>query len=168
MSPVTKWITIIKCVDGNQFGTCLSTRNASSVNLNQFSLVCRTRHTSGNIANVQPLLLFLTKNGILIQVYVYRVLSLRGKASLAFSFQLSCLPGAGAIAAGNCVVFKPSELAPATSQLLADLIPKYLDQVGCLQYNICKSNNLTVNFNFTGSVVWLGLFILKNELFSSE
>ncbi|KAH0826687.1 Aldehyde/histidinol dehydrogenase [Lanmaoa asiatica] len=33
----------------------------------------------------------------------------------------------GAIAAGNCFVLKPSELAPATSGLIAELIPKYLD-----------------------------------------
>ncbi|KAF5379237.1 hypothetical protein D9615_006047 [Tricholomella constricta] len=36
-------------------------------------------------------------------------------------------PVAGAISAGNSVVLKPSELTPATSSLLAELIPKYLD-----------------------------------------
>lgn len=35
---------------------------------------------------------------------------------------------AGAIAAGNAVCIKPSELLPATSSLLAELFPKYLDQ----------------------------------------
>jgi len=39
-----------------------------------------------------------------------------------------CLsPLVAAVAAGNCAVVKPSELAPATSALLARLIPKYLD-----------------------------------------
>lgn len=33
----------------------------------------------------------------------------------------------GAIAAGNCFVLKPSELSPATSGLIAELIPKYMD-----------------------------------------
>jgi aldehyde dehydrogenase (NAD+) len=33
----------------------------------------------------------------------------------------------GAIAAGNCVVLKPSELVPAVSALIAELIPKYMD-----------------------------------------
>lgn len=36
-------------------------------------------------------------------------------------------PIIGAIAAGNCVVLKPSEHAPATSELLAELLPQYLD-----------------------------------------
>jgi aldehyde dehydrogenase (NAD+) len=39
-----------------------------------------------------------------------------------------CLsPLVAAVAAGNCAVVKPSELAPATSALLARLIPQYLD-----------------------------------------
>ncbi|KAG1775564.1 Aldehyde/histidinol dehydrogenase [Suillus placidus] len=40
---------------------------------------------------------------------------------------LSLSPVIGAIAAGNCVVLKPSELAPAISGLIAELIPKYMD-----------------------------------------
>jgi len=36
-------------------------------------------------------------------------------------------PVVGAIAAGNAVVLKPSEVAPATSSLLADLLPRYVD-----------------------------------------
>ncbi|KXS10420.1 aldehyde dehydrogenase 3 family, memberA1 [Gonapodya prolifera JEL478] len=35
---------------------------------------------------------------------------------------------AGIIGAGNCCILKPSELSPYTSQLFADLFPKYLDQ----------------------------------------
>jgi aldehyde dehydrogenase (NAD+) len=37
-------------------------------------------------------------------------------------------PLVGAIAAGNCVVLKPSEHAPASSALLAHLLPLYLDR----------------------------------------
>lgn len=46
-----------------------------------------------------------------------------------FNFPLFLLLGhlASALAAGNTVVLKPSELVPATSQLVAELIPKYLD-----------------------------------------
>lgn len=40
---------------------------------------------------------------------------------------LSLAPLVAAVAAGNCAVVKPSELAPATSALLAKLIPEYLD-----------------------------------------
>ena len=36
-------------------------------------------------------------------------------------------PLVAAIAAGNCAVIKPSEFAPATSRLLARLVPVYLD-----------------------------------------
>lgn len=36
-------------------------------------------------------------------------------------------PLIGAIAAGNVVVIKPSELAPATSSFLANTIPQYMD-----------------------------------------
>ncbi len=41
--------------------------------------------------------------------------------------QLILVPLLGALAAGNTVLVKPSELAPATSALLARLIPEYLD-----------------------------------------
>ncbi|CAL9357684.1 aldehyde dehydrogenase family protein [Streptomyces sp. enrichment culture] len=41
--------------------------------------------------------------------------------------QLLLAPVVGALAAGNAVVAKPSELAPATSAVLARLIPAYLD-----------------------------------------
>jgi len=40
---------------------------------------------------------------------------------------LSLNPLAGAIAAGNAAVVKPSEVAPATSALIAKLVAKYLD-----------------------------------------
>ncbi|MFI9248481.1 aldehyde dehydrogenase family protein [Streptomyces sp. NPDC053069] len=41
--------------------------------------------------------------------------------------QLLLAPMVGAMASGNAVVAKPSELAPATSAALAELIPAYLD-----------------------------------------
>lgn len=40
---------------------------------------------------------------------------------------LALAPLVAAVAAGNCAVVKPSELAPATSALLARLVPAYLD-----------------------------------------
>jgi aldehyde dehydrogenase (NAD+) len=44
-----------------------------------------------------------------------------------YPFALAINPLAGALAAGNCALIKPSEVAPATSALLAKLLPKYLD-----------------------------------------
>ncbi|CAG05951.1 unnamed protein product, partial [Tetraodon nigroviridis] len=45
-----------------------------------------------------------------------------------YPLQLILNPLIGAIAAGNCAVLKPSEVAPATESLVAELIPKYLSQ----------------------------------------
>ncbi|KAL9254263.1 Aldehyde dehydrogenase family 3 member H1-like protein [Drosera capensis] len=44
-----------------------------------------------------------------------------------YPFLLSIDPVIGAIAAGNAVVLKPSEVAPVSSKLLADLLPQYVD-----------------------------------------
>ena len=44
-----------------------------------------------------------------------------------YPLQLSLLPLAGAIAGGNCVILKPSELAPATSSLIASIIDELFD-----------------------------------------
>jgi aldehyde dehydrogenase (NAD+) len=44
-----------------------------------------------------------------------------------FPIQLALAPLAGAIAAGNCVILKPSPLAPATSRLLAELFERAFD-----------------------------------------
>lgn len=45
-----------------------------------------------------------------------------------YPIMLSLLPLAGAITAGNCVIIKPSELAPATADFVYRTIPKYLDE----------------------------------------
>ncbi|MGE2691942.1 aldehyde dehydrogenase family protein [Mycolicibacterium pulveris] len=44
-----------------------------------------------------------------------------------FPFVLTLGPAIGAIAAGNTVVLKPSEVCPASSALMAELVPRYLD-----------------------------------------
>ena len=43
-----------------------------------------------------------------------------------YPVQLLLAPLVSALAAGNCAVLKPSELTPATAQLLATLMPSYL------------------------------------------
>ena len=45
-----------------------------------------------------------------------------------FPFALTLGPAVGAIAAGNTVVLKPSEVAPASAALMAELVPRYLDK----------------------------------------
>eukprot|EP00258_Populus_trichocarpa_P014959 XP_006370386.2 aldehyde dehydrogenase family 3 member H1 isoform X1 [Populus trichocarpa] len=45
-----------------------------------------------------------------------------------YPFSLSVKPVIGAITAGNAVVLKPSEIAPATSSLLSKLFEEYLDR----------------------------------------
>lgn len=44
-----------------------------------------------------------------------------------YPFYLSLSPMVAALAAGNCVILKPSEHAPAASAVMARLIPEYLD-----------------------------------------
>ncbi len=44
-----------------------------------------------------------------------------------YPLNLILAPLVGAIAAGNCAVLKPSELAGATSRLLAEKLPQYID-----------------------------------------
>src|SRR5262249_35340579 len=49
-----------------------------------------------------------------------------------YPVQLMLVPLIGALAAGNCAILKPSEIAPATSALLATVLTKYLDSE-CVQ-----------------------------------
>jgi len=49
-------------------------------------------------------------------------------AAWNYPLQLIILPLIGAIAAGNCAVLKPSEVAPSVSALLAQWLPRYLDR----------------------------------------
>lgn len=45
-----------------------------------------------------------------------------------YPFYLTLGPAVGALAAGNAVILKPSEIAPASSRLMAELVPRYLDR----------------------------------------
>ena len=44
-----------------------------------------------------------------------------------YPFNVTLAPLVAAVSAGNCAVIKPSEHAPASSRLLATLVPQYLD-----------------------------------------
>nr|CAD7604715.1 unnamed protein product [Timema genevievae] len=65
-------------------------------------------------------------DGVLIYNDPYGVVLIMGAWN--YPLQLALLPMAGAIAAGNTVILKPSEVSPASAQLIAKLLPKYLDQ----------------------------------------
>ncbi|WP_444921357.1 aldehyde dehydrogenase family protein [Microbulbifer sp. CnH-101-G] len=61
-----------------------------------------------------------------------------------YPLQLLLSPLVPAIAAGNCAVVKPSELAPTTSQLIAELLPSYLDRdaFACVEGAVAETTEL--------------------------
>ncbi len=61
-----------------------------------------------------------------------------------YPFQLAASPLAGALAAGNCAIVKPSEVAPATSAVFAELCKKYLDQsaVAVIEGGVAETTTL--------------------------
>lgn len=62
-----------------------------------------------------------------------------------YPLQLVLLPLASAIAAGNCVIMKPSELAPESAKFIADFIPKYLDNVSSAKLYLCRTEKNSIN-----------------------
>ncbi|GAA5803071.1 hypothetical protein HPULCUR_008546 [Helicostylum pulchrum] len=74
-----------------------------------------------------------------------------------YPIQLLLLPIVGAIAAGNCVVLKPSEVAAHTSEFIAKVLPQYLDTktVSVVQGGVPETTALLVEeFNhifYTGN-----------------
>ncbi|HEY4241464.1 MAG TPA: aldehyde dehydrogenase family protein [Kofleriaceae bacterium] len=74
-----------------------------------------------------------------------------------YPFQLVIVPLVAAIAAGNCIVVKPSELTAHTSALLSELIAATFseDEVACVEGGPVETNRLLAlpfdHFFFTGS-----------------
>ena len=64
-----------------------------------------------------------------------------------YPIQLLVVPMAAAVAAGNCVIAKPSELAPACASVLARLIPQYLDDdaVAVVEGGVAETTALLQN-----------------------
>lgn len=60
-----------------------------------------------------------------------------------YPVQVMLCPLVGAIAAGNCAIIKPSEVASNTEQLFAKLLPQYLDKVIDL-YSVNKLSKLVI------------------------
>lgn len=73
-------------------------------------------------------------------------------------------PLVGALAAGNTAVVKPSELAPASSALLAELLPRYVDGVEVVEGAVETSTQLLAlpfdHILFTGSTS-VGRVVMK-------
>ena len=61
-----------------------------------------------------------------------------------YPFQLLIAPLAAAMSAGNTAIIKPSELAPALSKVVADIIPKYFadEYVGVVEGGIPETTEL--------------------------
>ena len=61
-----------------------------------------------------------------------------------YPVQLTLAPLAGALAAGNCAVLKPSEISARTSAVLAELLPEYLgdDTVAVVQGGVPETTGL--------------------------
>jgi aldehyde dehydrogenase (NAD+) len=74
-----------------------------------------------------------------------------------YPFQLCIAPLVAAIAAGNCVMIKPSELTPQTSHLVAELIGATFDEaeIAVVEGGVPESTELLAlpfdHFFFTGS-----------------
>lgn len=67
-----------------------------------------------------------------------------------YPLMLTLQPLAGAIAAGNCVLLKPSEMSQATAKLVQDLVPQYLDK-DCFSVFVggpTESHNLLLHNRF--------------------
>lgn len=83
---------------------------------------------------------------------------------------LSLDPLVGAIAAGNTVVLKPSEIAPASSALLAKLLAEYLDSssIRVVEGAVAETSALLEQkwdkIFYTGSCSFLIIFFFWNYI----
>lgn len=75
-----------------------------------------------------------------------------------YPLQLTLAPLVGALAAGNAVVLKPSEVAPATSAAMAMFIPQYLDDnlVKVVEGGVAETTELLAQ-------TWDHIFYTGNE-----
>uniref|UniRef100_A0A915F0U9 Aldehyde dehydrogenase n=1 Tax=Echinococcus canadensis TaxID=519352 RepID=A0A915F0U9_9CEST len=80
-------------------------------------------------------------------------------SSWSSPFQNIMIPLAGAIAAGNCVIIKPAELATATNQLFVEQIPKYFGRVRyfLLLMNFLRKHEVESNSNYAIYIPFFGI-----------
>lgn len=84
-----------------------------------------------------------------------------------YPFLLSLSPLIGAISAGNCVILKPSEHSPKTSEILAKIIseafPKQIAEVVLGDYNkVTELINLKMDYIFFTGSTYVGQIIMEN------
>lgn len=62
----------------------------------------------------------------------------------AWNYPINVLlaPMGGAIAAGNAVILKPSEIAPNVAKCVEELVPRYLDP-DCFKVKVLAASNLS-------------------------
>ena len=69
-------------------------------------------------------------------------------SAVVFQIGLACrltfMPLIGAIAAGNCVAIKPSEVAANSMQVMAKYIPQYLDKNA---FPVCLPNRCDCDYD---------------------
>ncbi|KAM3850974.1 aldehyde dehydrogenase family 3 member B1-like [Vipera latastei] len=95
----------------------LLVRNELANALNNLCCWMKDEHVNKNLATVMDCA-FIRKDpfGVVLIIGAFN-----------YPIQLTLLPLVGAIAAGNCVVLKPSEVSSCTEKLLAEALPCYLD-----------------------------------------
>lgn len=67
----------------------------------------------------------MNKHGCSMHVIVHVSVETTQKSVKGSKFTINCI----VVIVGNCAIIKPSEVSAAAAELLAELIPKYLDQV---------------------------------------
>ncbi|XP_053564831.1 aldehyde dehydrogenase family 3 member B1 [Bombina bombina] len=95
-------------------------RNEINLALNNLSSWTKDEHVTKNMATTFDSV-FIRKHPLGVVLII---------APWNYPFQLTLIPLIGAIAAGNCVLLKPSEISQNTEALLSELLPRYLD-TGC-------------------------------------
>jgi aldehyde dehydrogenase (NAD+) len=72
-------------------------------------------------------------DGVMVKADPYGVALVMG--SWNYPINLLLTPMCGALAAGNCVILKPSELSPFVAKLIGELVPQYLDS-DCVKVSV--------------------------------
>jgi len=75
---------------------------------------------------------------------------------------ISFIEIAGAIAAGNVVILKPSEIASHSAKLMSELIPQYLDKVMIEIETVYSATRNDILF-FCNSIQFVGVLSMRGS-----